>query len=187
MSVDEPRARGRDEKTWPLPGTTRFRLQVLAHDGDPCTRFTPDGPVEVTILAEELPVGGDPAGRLFVVLPLAFPNYPVAAEHAHAIGVACTLLETAIAEAVAHADDPIPSVDDGHRHVVRFARYSRAMPFSAECAVCMHTLVPDVAAWARDRGLVNVGNDTPADIARRKGSIAAAIERVHNRDGGLAE
>lgn len=182
----EPRARGRDEMSWPEPGSIRFRIEVLSADGDPVTRFSPQGKAEVTLLASEQPAdaaGRD--GRLWVVLPLGFPNYPIAREHAHTIGLACTLLETAIAEALTHAGDAIPTRDDGHRHVVRFQRYSRTIPFSAECEVCMETLVPDVQAWARDRGLVNVGNDTHADIAQRKGTIAAAIERAFNRDGGL--
>jgi hypothetical protein len=179
----EERAHARNTaEVLPGPGQVRFRFDVDDVDGDPCKRFSPGGPVEVWMVASEQPIdaaGGD--GYKFVVLPLAFPNYPIAVKHAERLQLLAGAFQAAVAEALEAADTAIPTRDDGHRHVVRFARYSRSIPFVAECEVCMCELVADVRTWARDRGLID---DTFLEERRpdvNTPTIAAAIEQAFNR------
>jgi hypothetical protein len=185
VSTDE-RARTPQDRgtTLPNPGETRFRVRLYDADGDAARHFTKGGPVEVWLEASEQPVDAGGSERLkYVLLPLAFPNYPIAREHAHRIDEILHALEAELEQALADAKKPIPTRDDGHRHVVRFARYSRAMPFSAECEVCMCELVDDVRTWARDRGLVD---DTFLEERRplvNTPTVKDAIEQAVNQDG----
>lgn len=169
---------------------TPFRVKLQDEDGDACHHFLKDGPVEVWIIAgpgraarEDETVG---VGDLkFMVEVLTFPNYEIARQHADALGLVARLLQNAIDEAREHAADPIPTLDDGHRHVVRFARYARKLPLVAMCEICMQELVPDVAKWAADRGLLGPGGEA-FRIHERHGTIVAAIEHAFNHEPGLA-
>lgn len=174
------RGRTDEHAPWPTPGNTRFRFRVIDDDGELARRFYPAGGVELTILASEQPADAPgKTGYQYVVMPLSFPNYPIAREHGRAIDVACKLVETAIADALTHAADAIPSKDDGHAHVIVFERFSRALPFVATCEICMQEIVADVAAWAADRGIIPAGARHFGDVG--PGTVKTAIELAVNR------
>lgn len=171
----------RDTHTWPEPGAVRFRLEVVDVDGELAHRFAPSLPVEVTLIASEQPIdapGGQ--GRRIIVVPLAFPNFPIARTHAEGLQSALGALERALERAAAAASSPIPAVDDGHRHVVRFERYARSLPFAASCEVCMAELVPNVHKWAVERGLLERGK---LAYGPPGSSIRLEIEKTVNQDG----
>jgi hypothetical protein len=174
----------RTTETLPEAGKVRFRLQVDDRDGDPCHRFAPGGPVEVWLIASEQPIdaaGVD--GYKYVVLPLCFPNYPIARRHVERLNLLADALASALLEAQVDADAAIPTLDDGHRHVVTFARYSRRLPFQAECELCMATLVEDVGEWARIRGFVEPDKLSRTFTIEDAASVKGAIEQAVNRDG----
>lgn len=178
MSTD--RARTERGVTIPSPGETKFQVRLLNDDGADLRHFVKGGPVEVWLEASEQPLDnrGGTDGLQFVILPLGFPNYPIARTCAEGLGHALGALERAIERAQEAANTPIPTLDDGHRHVVRFARYARALPYVAMCEVCMEELVDDVMKWAGDRGLTTSGNPIAEPM-----NLRSAIENVVNRIG----
>lgn len=156
----------------------RVRVELDSIDGDVCRHFTAAGPVEVLIVADAQPpeaFGRD--GMRVGVWALRFPNWPIARKHADRLELLLDALNAALVEAQEAVVEKIPEPDDGHRHVVRFARYQRAVPIVAMCEVCMVELVPDVAAWARDRGLTTSGN-VIAEPMNLKNVVEAAVNRI---------
>jgi hypothetical protein len=158
-----------------------IRIAVENADGDSCKHFVQGGPVELWLTAYDSAA----EGSKMVVLTLTLPNYPIGRRHAERLELLTAALTAAIEDAQIDGAAEIPTLDDGHRHVVRFARYRRALPWVAMCEVCMQELVPDVAKWAADRGLLGPGGES-FRLNERHGSVKAAIEQAVNRDGGLS-
>lgn len=163
------------------PPDSRFSISLDEYDGDPFHHFVKDGPVEVWLTVGPAADVG-PAGVIdaaqpwrYLVHTLTFPNFPIAHVHVEGLKRALGQLERALERAREAADAPIATRDDGHYHVVRFARYKRALPVVAMCTVCMCELVPDAKQWATDRGLTTSGN-----IMAEPMNLRNAIEEAVN-------